>query len=318
MSSATRKVTFDYASASELSTKDDGSKLLLALDGSRGQIGLRGRVKEPGLFRDALATLATILGSDLRYRHRDRAAYLAFLAKKGKRASAQIWEAQKQYLEEQLGDDTARTEVLDPILTVHPDEVSLEVFSRDESSYARLAFDSALFEGRQAAHGTSCVDLSPKIVDALDRLRTWLPVDLEAGYQLGTSVAGERRDVEVPWSWLRGFLQVQSAATLPATHCELAPIDLYNLLFALRSRRAKTSPRALRFELTPGEPPRMILEPWELVCTMAEATLTWKVQPLVRRPSPSPITTPPCACTLSLGWLIQSKPAQSSAKPTIR
>jgi hypothetical protein len=36
-------------------------------------------------------------------------------------------------------------------------------------------------------------------------------------------------------------------------------------LFALRTRKAKQSSRALRFELVPGVPPRMVLEPWEIV-----------------------------------------------------
>jgi hypothetical protein len=71
--------------------------------------------------------------------------------------------------------------------------------------------------------------------------------------------------VEVPYGWLRGFLQVQAAAMLPSTACELAPIDVYNLLFALRTRKAKKPPRGLRFELVPGQQPRIIIEPWELV-----------------------------------------------------
>src|SRR5207244_2078886 len=82
---------------------------------------------------------------------------------------------------------------------------------------------------------------------------------------LATGKAGSKREVAVPYAWLRGFLQVQSAATLAASSCELAPIDLYNLLFALRTRRAKKPPRALSFELIPGVAPRMVIEPWEIV-----------------------------------------------------
>jgi hypothetical protein len=40
--------------------------------------------------------------------------------------------------------------------------------------------------------------------------------------------------IQVPDSWLRGFLQVQSAPTLPRTSFELSPIDIYNLLRHLR------------------------------------------------------------------------------------
>jgi hypothetical protein len=90
-------------------------------------------------------TAAAILESDLRYKGKDRTAYLAYLMKKGKKATAAIWEAQKAFLDNALSDDTKKTSALDPVLTVHPDEVSIEVFSRDESAYARLAFSNDLF-----------------------------------------------------------------------------------------------------------------------------------------------------------------------------
>ncbi|HWN67568.1 MAG TPA: hypothetical protein VNM90_08000, partial [Haliangium sp.] len=59
--------------------------------------------------------------------------------------------------------------------------------------------------------------------------------------------------------------QVQAASTLPAATFALAPVDVYNVLLTLRLRKAQKSPRALRYELVPGEAPRLVLEPWELV-----------------------------------------------------
>jgi hypothetical protein len=64
---------------------------------------------------------------------------------------------------------------------------------------------------------------------------------------------------------LRAFGQMQAASLLAADRFELAPIDLYNVLLALRMRKARTAPRGLRYELVPGEPPRLVLEPWDLV-----------------------------------------------------
>lgn len=260
-------VELRYATTSDVEALPDTSKVLLALEGSRGTVGVRGRVKEPALFRDALAATLGILASDLRYRGKDRTAYLAYLMKKGKRATAQIWEAQKAFLEQSLEDEKKPDAVLDPVLTVDPDQVSLEVFSRDESAYARLTFDNALFEGREAAHGSTFLDVPGELLGRVDRLRPYVPLSLEAHVALPSRGAEARapRNVEVPHAWLRGFLQVQSAATLPANTCALAPIDLYNLLFALRTRKAKKAPRALRFELVPGARPRLVLEPWELV-----------------------------------------------------
>ncbi|WP_437817179.1 SWIM zinc finger family protein [Sorangium sp. So ce1078] len=280
-----RPIHLRYAAPSELAAAPLHSSVRLSLDSARGPVGVRGTLRDAALFRDAMAALATILESDLRYKGRDRTAYLAYLMKQGKKATAAIWEAQKAFLEGALGDDAAgqgdgsparrkASGALDPVLTVHPDEVSIEVFSRDESAYARLAFSSDLFEGREAAHGTAFVDLSPRIVEQIDRLRVYAKVELDAGASRAAGDAGRdsgrdsgpiERSLEVPATWLRGFLQVQSAATLPAVSCELAPIDLYNALFVLRTRKAKKPPRGLRFELVPGKPPRLLLEPWEIL-----------------------------------------------------
>ncbi|EYF02440.1 SWIM zinc finger family protein [Chondromyces apiculatus] len=260
-----RSVQLRYAARSEVSATALASDVRVALDGGRGTVGVRGRVKDPALFRDTLMAAAAILQSDLRYKGRDRTAYLAYLMKQGKKATAAIWEAQKAFLDKALDEDTKTSGALDPVLTVHPDEVSLEVFSRDESAYARVAFASDLFEGREAAHGTTFADLSPELIAQVDRLRPYAAVDLDAGVSVAGRAPGEDRPVSVPYTWLRGFLQVQSAATLPAVTCELQPVDLYNALFTLRTRKAKTSPRGLRFELVPGRAPRMIVEPWEIV-----------------------------------------------------
>ena len=283
MTTATRHpVELRYATASDVDSRAEASRVLLALEGSRGTVGLRGRVREPALFRDALAAALGVLASDLRYRGRDRTAYLAYLMKQGKRATAQIWEAQKAFLDASLQSEEQKDTVLDPVLTVDPDQVSLEVFSRDESAYARLAFDNGLFDGREAAHGSTFLDVPADLLTKVDRLRTYVPMSLEAHVALPSREARAPRNVEVPHAWLRGFLQVQSAATLPANACTLAPIDLYNLLFALRTRKAKKAPRALRFELVPGAPPRMVLEPWELVLEGHGSVYTGSAPAVVR------------------------------------
>jgi hypothetical protein len=283
VTTATRHpVELRYATASDVDSRAEASRVLLALEGSRGTVGLRGRVREPALFRDALASALGVLASDLRYRGRDRTAYLAYLMKQGKRATAQIWEAQKAFLDASLQSEEQKDTVLDPVLTVDPDQVSLEVFSRDESAYARLAFDNGLFDGREAAHGSTFLDVPADLLAKVDRLRTYVPLSLEAHVSLPSREARAPRNVEVPHAWLRGFLQVQSAATLPANTCTLAPIDLYNLLFALRTRKAKKAPRALRFELVPGAPPRLVLEPWELVLEGHGSVYTGSAPAVVR------------------------------------
>ncbi len=279
-SQAVRDVKVQYAGPSALQAQDGESRVTLALDGARGPVGLRGRVAEPALFRDALMTAFDVLGSDFRYKRKDLAAYLAYLTKQGKKATKEIWEAQKAFLEQQLGQEEKPKQVLEPVLTVSPDEVSLEVFSADESSYARLSLASALFEQREAAHGSATLSVDEAFISRLERMRSWQPVALDASNQ--DSLAGASATRQVPWAWLRNFVQVQSAATLPATVAELAPIDLYNLLFVLRTQAARKPPRGLRFELVPGAQPRLVVEPFDIVLECHGAPYTGPAPKVVR------------------------------------
>lgn len=275
---AVRDVKVQYGGPSALVSHSDRAQVTLAIDGSRGTVGLRGTVKEPAVFRDALMTAFDVLGSDLRYKRKDLAVYLAYLTKQGKKANKEIWEAQKAFLEQQLGNEEQPRQVLEPVLTVSPDEMSLEVFSRDESSYARLSLPSSSFENREAAHGTASLSVDEAFIARFERMRSWQPVSLEAAG--GADAAVQTR--QVPWAWLRNFVQVQSAATLPAAVAELAPVDLYNLLFVLRTRAARKPPRGLRFELVPGAQPRLVIEPFDIVLECHGAPYSGKVPRVVR------------------------------------
>lgn len=277
--SAVRDVKVQYAAASGLKAGDNRAEVTLGVDGSRGPVGLRGTVKAPALFRDALMTAFDVLGSDLRYKRKDLATYLAYLTKQGKKATKEIWEAQKKFLEQQLGNEEQPKHVLEPVVTVSPDELSLEVFSRDESSYARLSLPSAVFENREAAHGTATLNLDEAFIARFERMRSWQPVALEVTNR-GEPTAAQTK--QVPWAWLRNFVQVQSASTLPGAVAELAPIDLYNLLFVLRTRAAKKPPRGLRFELVPGAQPRIVIEPFDIVLECHGAPYAGKTPRVVR------------------------------------
>ena len=79
------------------------------------------------------------------------------------------------------------------------------------------------------------------------------------------------KKIDLPESWVKGFLQVHSAMSLGLTRFRMAPVDLYNIGRFLRRRKAKASPRALRYELEPGEPVRAVLEPWEHVIELSPA-----------------------------------------------
>ncbi len=293
---AARKVALHYQRPSE--TRFDGarSEVFLALDASRtaaSQPGsaptapgpaLSGEVKDGALLRDALSALLAVRDSDLRYQGKDRSAYFAYLLAKGKRAGASVWEAQKAFIDRELAGETASAEGLDPLVTIDADEASFEVFSRDESAYARLSLSNALFENKSATPGTTFFQVPSALTEGVGRLRSYMPVHFAASAEPkpGAALLPTERTAAVTEGWLKSFLQVQSAATLPAATCEIAPVDLYNILYVLTVRRAKKAPRALRFELVPGQKPRIVLEPWGVVLESHGAPFVGRTPSVIR------------------------------------
>lgn len=254
-----------FESAGEPSLEQDVLRLRIPTDGMRSQARLLADPIQPALVRESLLAMAAIAGSDSRRKPPSRADYLAYLAKQGKKASDELWRAQAAFLREKLGEARAEEAGLDPILSVGEAGLALEALSGDESIYARLTIDPSALGVRELAPGTSFVRLDAAVTRGLSRLRSYRRTELE----LSPSQAAEERQVRVPYRSLRTLWQIQAASTLPALRVALRPVDLYNLLLTLRMHKAKRSPRALRFELVPGERPRLVLEPWE---TLIEAT----------------------------------------------
>src|SRR5205085_1727292 len=85
------------------------------------------------------------------------------------------------------------------------------------------------------------------------------------GFEVRTEGAADYREekIDLPPNWLRGFMQLQSAMSLPMRRVPVSREGLYNVLAWLKRHRARRSPRAVRFELEPGRPVTLVLEPWE-------------------------------------------------------
>ena len=198
-------------------------------------------------------------------------------------------QAQQAYFEWLARNDPTAWLVLDPIVTVHPDRLLFEVFSKDEGAYAQLGVDWSAFEVTGTTrHGTTNIDFSKGLFDGVQRMRSYRPTKLSIGHD-AVSVHTEgkpaviEKTIQVPDAWLRGFLQVQSASTLPTTVVTIGAIDLYNLLRQLRLHAdLKKGGRGVRIELVPGEAPRLVLEPWEIVLTSAAGPYKGRTPALVR------------------------------------
>lgn len=167
--------------------------------------------------------------------------------------------------------------ILDPVITVHPDRIFFEAFSQDQSVYAMVVANPNMFatEG-EIITGTTNIDFTAWLWGALNELRssreTWLRIGAQ-GFEVKTQGAGGRfeRKVDLPDHWVRGFLQVSGAMAMPGTRLTVKPADLLAAIRFLRYTKAKVSPRALRYEFTPGEDARIVLEPWEHVVRLRGA-----------------------------------------------
>jgi len=250
--------------------QDGAMRIAVATDANRGDASLAARLHRPGVARDALMAIGDTLGSDLRRKANDRADYLQYLIARGKGVSKAVWDAQKEYLALQYSAAAKQDEPLDPVLTVGADALRFEVLSRDESTYAQLVFQRpvALVDADNAgdrgkANGTTFVHLDSAAFAAIARIRSYRTTTIAFAPAPGGNTLATSRTV--PVRWLRAFGQMQAASLLAADTFTLSPVDLYNVLLALRLRKAKQPPRGLRYELVPGEPPRLVLEPWDLV-----------------------------------------------------
>ena len=183
------------------------------------------------------------------------------------------WKQRRAYADELRKNDPElfrRLTPCDPVITVAPDVVFFECFSADESSYGCLTVErDAMFKGASAVQtGTTNVDYSWALYDHFQTLRTYRatrfhvdPSGFEVRQKGGEGIREEK--IDLPETWLRGFLQIQAAMTLPSKKVSLDRDSVYSILAYLRRHKAQRSPRALRFELTPGRSPEIVLEPWD-------------------------------------------------------
>lgn len=167
----------------------------------------------------------------------------------------------------------------DPVITVAEDVVFFECFSADESSYGCLTVDRDSIFGRtgQEQLGTTNVDYSWDLYNNFQTLRTYRETRFNVdptGFEVKTEDQADYREekIDLPDGWLHGFMQLQSAMGLPTRRVPLSVSAVYSLLAFLKRNKAKTSPRAIRFELADGAPPRLVLEPWEQAIESPETT----------------------------------------------
>jgi hypothetical protein len=315
---------FDYKYTDNTSVTNTSQKTAMTFvpDSLREPVFFVGKLNKKVAFREAISALHDVVVSDLRFKPKDKTEYKAWVAeqeklwlsdymslfqiesvrdrirqlkteleniyKEKKRVLEPFNQAKKAYFDYLYKKDKDAWFVLDPVITVHPDEVFFECFSQDESSYGKLSCNYDIFTKiSEFKCGTTNIDYSSDLYNEFQKIREYKDTDFvidPSGFEAITSNEATYKEVKVdlPDSWVRGFLQVSSAVTLPATVFELHPMDIFSLCQFLRRFKEKEGPRAIRFVLESGKPVQLIFEPWYKTITFHRSIFTGNQSQTIR------------------------------------
>jgi hypothetical protein len=294
-------VDFRYKGQSGVVSGLGDTRVAFATNQVREAAFFKGTLGRPLVFREAMGALHDVVVSDFKYRPRDRFEFQEWLRREdekfvqglavtkekarkrldeleaekagldGKRQErlGPFYKARRAYFDYVFTNEYELNYLLDPVITVHPDELFFEAFSKDESTYARLGARYDVFARIDSFQcGTTNIDFSARLAAQMDRIRSYRNTELEiapGGFEVkvGSLAAHKEKKIDLPESWVQGFLQVQSTMAMGLTKLRIATIDMFNIIRFLRLHKAKRSPRALRYELVPGKRVKVVFEPWE-------------------------------------------------------
>ena len=294
--------SYAYKKPTSVSSAANATGMSFAPDTKRQPTFFRGNLAKAVEFREAMSALHDVVISDLRFKPKDKTAYLEWLKTQEQTDIAAVmgqsvqvgarikqiqdelralqhrrqerwapyYKARGDYYTWVMANDPEARILFDPVITVHPDQVFFECFSRDESTYAKLGAGFETFKDiGEFACGTTNIDYSHELYGEFQKIRSYKTTQFEidpSGFQVhtGHEESFQEKKIDVPESWVRGFLQVSSAMTFPATSFDLHPMDVHNLCFVLRRRKEKKGPRSMRWHLEPDKPVRVVFEPWEI------------------------------------------------------
>src|SRR6218665_408016 len=299
---------YRFAGNTSVTNTTQMTGLSFAPDTLRESAWFIGKLNRKLAFREAISALHDVVISDLRFKPKDKTAYKEWVAQnealfiaehmagydmdatderikeigqelrtissQRMKVMAPFDKAKQAYFNYIYHKDRTTWIVLDPVITIHPDELFFECFSQDESTYAKLGCNYNVFkEPNDYKCGTTNVDYSASLYEEFQKIRDYKDTELKvdpSGFTVQTTNEEQYKEVKIdlPDSWVRGFLQVSSAMTLPTVHFDLHPMDVYSICLLLRRFKEHRGPRALRYVLEPGLPVKIFFEPWgkEIIC----------------------------------------------------
>ena len=244
---------FRYLGQSKVSSDSSQTEMSFSPDSLREPTYFIADLGKHLPFREAISALHEIVVSDQRIQPKDRTEYFEWLEKEEQVMLADFMSQQKDSEQEiplirkelsKLNKDFNKLMgpyrkaeakyfkylyrfdynawfVLDPVITVHPDQVFFECFSQDESSYGRLSCSHNVFKNiSECAYGTTNIDYSEGLYQEFQKIRDYRNTQLKidpSGFKVETQGSDEftEHKIDLPDSWVRGFLQVNSALTMP-------------------------------------------------------------------------------------------------------
>jgi hypothetical protein len=295
-----------YKGNSTVSSGANGMGLSFSPDSLREPTFFVGNLGDTLNFREAISALHHVVVADFKFRPSNKDDYKAWLKsqediwlaeamsgadgleqkigiatkeleeiRKEKRAiTAPFYKAQRKYFQYLYKRDIAAWYVLDPVITVHPDQLFFECFSKDESVYGKLSCSHNVFKDvDEFKCGTTNIDYSQALYNEFQKLRSYKNTEFvidPKGFEVQTGKDETYKEVKIdlPDSWMRGFLQVSSAMVMDQVSFDLHPADIANFILLLKRNKERHGPRSIRYILTPGKPIEAIFEPWnhKIVC----------------------------------------------------
>jgi hypothetical protein len=296
------KFNFKYSGKSSVNNSASATGVNFAPDILREPTYFVGNLDKKIPFREAISALHNVVTADFNFQPKDNTEYLTWLKSQEDvwvaEATAEIpaiknqiknlrhkldsvrseraeitgpyYKAQRKYFNYLLKRDYAAWLVLDPVITVHPDQVFFECFSKDESVYGKLSCGYEVFnQVDEFKCGTTNIDYSKKLYNEFQKIRTYKNTEFKIdpkGFDVQTTGEESYREVKIdlPDSWVRGFLQVSTAMTSDKVSFDLHPIDIANFISVLKRNKEKTGPRAIKYILKPDKPIIAVFEPWNI------------------------------------------------------
>ena len=230
-------------------------------------------------MRDGLLALGDILSSDLRRQASDRADYLSLPVAQGASALPKQFGKRRKPSGRQIRRSHPARDATGPLFSVDENGIDIEVFSRDESTYAQLHLKAgSAYQAASFTAGTSHLSFTPSLLQALTGIRTHRSVTLHGHSSTTGTAKTVRRTISLA-TRLR-----TSASRFDPTRRTSSPGSSRSLQrspeFEAAQSENGTASTALR--TGSGQTPRLVLEPWEQVLNASGSPYQGQVPQVVR------------------------------------